>query len=200
MPLLKKGVECDEVEALQEALGVEVDGTFGKATEAATKAWQAKAGLAADGIADPVTLLAMGLEDLIELEVGDKGEFVKTLQAALGIKADGIYGKSTEKAVDTYQEQHGLEENGNANAETLRHLGLIGGDGETPPAAEAPPAPAPSAPVARKQAAPASPATSGPVTGGTIRPKLPNCRSISWSSTTPPMAVRTRNSRRPISH
>jgi cysteinyl-tRNA synthetase, unknown class len=170
MPLLKKGAECDEVETLQEALGVEVDGTFGKATEAAVKAWQTKAGLNADGVADPVTLLAMGLEDLIELEVGDKGDFVARVQTALGIKADGSYSKATEKAVDTYQEKNGLEENGNANAETLRHLGLIGG--ETPAAAPVVAAPAP-VPSRKATSVPSvapsgGMATSGAVTGGTI--------------------------------
>ena len=174
MPLLKKGVECDEVEALQEALGVEVDGTFGKSVEAAVKAWQTNAGLAADGIADPVTLLAMGLEDIIELEVGDKGEFVKVLQTALGIKADGVYSKATEKAVDKYQEKNGLEENGNANVETLRHLGLIGGEATAAAAAATPArAPAATAPPTRTatsvpSVAPTSRATSGAVTGGAI--------------------------------
>ena len=173
MPLLKKGVECDEVETLQEALGLEVDGTFGKTTEAAVKAWQTNAGLSADGVADPVTLLAMGLEDIIELEVGDKGEFVKVLQTALGIKADGVYSKATEKAVDKYQEKNGLEQNGNANVETLRHLGLIGG--EAPAAAPAAPtrAPATTTPPARTatsvpSVASSSRATSGAVTGGAI--------------------------------
>ena len=173
MPLLKKGVECDEVETLQEALGLEVDGTFGKTTEAAVKAWQTNAGLSADGVADPVTLLAMGLEDIIELEVGDKGEFVKVLQTALGIKADGVYSKATEKAVDKYQEKNGLEQNGNANVETLRHLGLIGG--EAPAATPAAPtrAPATTTPPARTatsvpSVASSSRATSGAVTGGAI--------------------------------
>jgi cysteinyl-tRNA synthetase, unknown class len=175
MPLLKKGVECDEVETLQETLGIDVDGTFGAATDAAVKAWQSNAGLAATGVADPVTLLAMGLEDLIELEVGDKGDFVKTLQTALGLKADGIYGKSTEKAVDAYQEKNGLDENGNANAETLRHLGLIGdSEGAAPapvakvPAARTPVAAPIAAPRASTKAAAASAPTSGPASGGTI--------------------------------
>lgn len=167
MPLLKKGVECDEVETLQESLGVEVDGTFGKATEAAVKAWQTNAGLAATGTADPVTLLAMGLEDLIELEVGDKGDFVATLQTALGLKADGVYSKATEKAVDKYQDKNGLEENGNANAETLRHLGLIG------EAAPAPVVAAPAAPARKATSVPSVAPASGTVTsstgtGGTI--------------------------------
>ena len=144
MPLLKRGVECDEVEELQDHLGVEVTGTYDAATEAAVKAWQGKAGLAASGIADPPVLLAMDLEDLIGLEVGDKGDFVKALQTKLGIKADGIYGKSTEKAVDKYQEEHDLEQNGDGTPEVLRHLGLIGGDA-APPQPVAPAAPAPKA-------------------------------------------------------
>jgi murein L,D-transpeptidase YcbB/YkuD len=44
------------VKALQEKLGIEVDGTFGLGTRRAVKDWQAKNGLVADGTAGPKTL------------------------------------------------------------------------------------------------------------------------------------------------
>jgi putative chitinase len=44
------------VKALQEKLGIEVDGTFGLGTKRAVKNWQAKNGLVADGTAGPKTL------------------------------------------------------------------------------------------------------------------------------------------------
>ncbi len=56
MPILQRGSTGDDVEWLQEQLGVETDGVFGKATEAALKAWQAEHGLKADGMAGPATL------------------------------------------------------------------------------------------------------------------------------------------------
>jgi peptidoglycan hydrolase-like protein with peptidoglycan-binding domain len=41
---------------MQAALGIAADGAFGPGTEKALKAWQAKNGLTADGIAGPMTL------------------------------------------------------------------------------------------------------------------------------------------------
>lgn len=42
------------------------------------------------------------------LRLGSTGEEVKVLQKALGITADGIFGKKTENAVISYQSTHGL--------------------------------------------------------------------------------------------
>jgi putative chitinase len=53
---LRKGSRGDGVKMMQEALGIGADGAFGPGTERALKAWQAKNGLTADGIAGPMTL------------------------------------------------------------------------------------------------------------------------------------------------
>lgn len=50
MMLLRIGSKGEDVENLQEALGLNVDGFFGATTEKAVKEWQAKNGLAIDGI------------------------------------------------------------------------------------------------------------------------------------------------------
>ena len=47
-----------------------------------------------------------------EINYGDSGKRVKTLQKLLGIKADGDYGKKTLKAVKSFKRQHGLYESG----------------------------------------------------------------------------------------
>mgnify|MGYP002134744001 CR=1 FL=1 len=52
---LKIGSTGDEVKALQQKLGVTVDGIFGPQTQAALKSYQQKSGLSADGIYGPLT-------------------------------------------------------------------------------------------------------------------------------------------------
>jgi peptidoglycan hydrolase-like protein with peptidoglycan-binding domain len=44
----------------------------------------------------------------VQLQPGDKGEAVKDIQKKLGIKADGLYGPVTAKAVAAYQKANGL--------------------------------------------------------------------------------------------
>lgn len=57
--MLQYGDRGAEVEALQEALGIEVDGIYGKETYEAVKAVQGDHGLVVDGIAGTETLRRM---------------------------------------------------------------------------------------------------------------------------------------------
>lgn len=59
--ILKLGSRGTDVKELQEFLDQSADGIFGKGTEAAVKKWQAKNGLASDGLVGPATWDAMGL-------------------------------------------------------------------------------------------------------------------------------------------
>lgn len=52
---LKRGSKGKDVERIQRALKIPVDGIFGKQTEAAVKAYQKRKGLTADGIVGPKT-------------------------------------------------------------------------------------------------------------------------------------------------
>lgn len=122
MALLKKGLSGAPVRRLQEKLGVKADGVFGPATEKALKDYQTEHGLSADGIAGPDTFTAMGMPELVLLMKGSKGEAVKRLQEALGIKADGQFGPGTEQAVKAYQESKGLKVDGIAGPATLATL------------------------------------------------------------------------------
>lgn len=67
MPTLRRRSQGDEVADLQMILNskfgyeLEVDGNFGKATEAAVRDFQAKHGLTADGIVGPKTWKALGV-------------------------------------------------------------------------------------------------------------------------------------------
>lgn len=66
---LKRGMSCDAVEELQALLNakygynLEIDGSFGKATEAAVKDFQAKHNLTVDGIVGRKTWAALGVND-----------------------------------------------------------------------------------------------------------------------------------------
>ncbi|WP_077616890.1 GH25 family lysozyme [Caenibacillus caldisaponilyticus] len=57
--LIKRGSRGKDVERVQRAVGVKVDGIFGPQTEAAVKAYQKRHGLAADGIVGPKTWAVM---------------------------------------------------------------------------------------------------------------------------------------------
>ncbi|MCE1236966.1 MAG: peptidoglycan-binding protein [Hyphomicrobiales bacterium] len=122
MSYLRKGVSGEPVKILQAKLGVAADGDFGPGTEKALKDYQSAHGLAADGVAGPDTFMAMGLAELVLLGVGSKGETVKKLQAALGVDADGVFGKGTKAAVVAFQEKNGLDVDGFAGPATLAKM------------------------------------------------------------------------------
>jgi murein L,D-transpeptidase YcbB/YkuD len=56
------------------------------------------------------------------LKRGDRGEWVTTLQAALGIEADGVFGPNTERRVREFQEEHGLKVDGIAGKQVWEAL------------------------------------------------------------------------------
>ncbi len=58
------------------------------------------------------------------LKKGSRGKRVRQLQRALGIPADGIFGKGTKRAVKRYQRRHGLYVDGIAGPQTLAALGV----------------------------------------------------------------------------
>lgn len=122
MSILRKGLKGAPVKRLQEKLGVAADGDFGPGTEKAVRDYQAANGLAVDGIAGPDTFAAMGLHELVLLRVGSRGTQVKKLQEALGIGADGIFGKGTKAAVEAFQKANGLSVDGMAGPSTLAKM------------------------------------------------------------------------------
>jgi hypothetical protein len=58
------------------------------------------------------------------LRMGSSGEDVKKLQAALGIVADGDFGKATKSAVVKFQKKHGLYPDGVVGKNTWANLGI----------------------------------------------------------------------------
>ena len=73
--MLKIGNKGEEVKRLQEALGINNDGIFGKQTEDAVKLFQKKNGLEVDGIVGDKTWAALGFKDeinIIKMNLGVK--------------------------------------------------------------------------------------------------------------------------------
>jgi peptidoglycan hydrolase-like protein with peptidoglycan-binding domain len=59
------------------------------------------------------------------LKKGDKNDFVKQLQAKIGVHADGDFGLKTQEALKTWQKAHGLVADGVAGEKTLSVLGIV---------------------------------------------------------------------------
>lgn len=104
------------------------DGAFGKETEDAVKAFQARRGLKVDGIVGPqiLTELEKFLPKYSRL-LGNQNPFisgtdVQAIQRVLGVKADSIYGPVTEIAVKNYQSKHKLTVDGIVGPETWSHM------------------------------------------------------------------------------
>ena len=130
--------------ALQNALGIPVDGDFGPRTQRALKSWQKKHGMTPDGVLGPQTrsALKLGPGKILKrkgakrarrvrahrrvVAAGNRhgGGGVKSLQRALGLTPDGDFGPSTEKALKHWQKAHGLPADGVAGPATRKALGM----------------------------------------------------------------------------
>jgi peptidoglycan hydrolase-like protein with peptidoglycan-binding domain len=142
----------DPVVRLQEALGVQVDGTFGPETERAVRHLQARHHLPVDGVVGNETWGALGIHEHTTLHParpehhahrasasaqarhsahathssgsGGRTNAIRRLQEALHIEADGTFGPETEAAVKRIQAHHGLNVDGVVGPETWSALGI----------------------------------------------------------------------------
>ena len=123
------------VQRLQRRLGIPADGIFGPQTLRAVKRFQAVHHLLVDGQVGPKTRGALARNgngsrsntagrSTIILRLWDRGPAVARLQRALGIRADGDFGRITLSAVKRFQSRHGLLVDGEAGPRTLGALGL----------------------------------------------------------------------------
>jgi peptidoglycan hydrolase-like protein with peptidoglycan-binding domain len=144
-----------QVELLQQALGISVDGIYGPETEEAVRSFQASRGLTVDGIAGPETSAALRshagakasaagvLRDAVnftpsEAVLPGSGNAVARLQHALHMQADGNFGPETEAAIRRLQARHGLTTDGVAGPATWSLLGIHGEETLSPPSSALP--------------------------------------------------------------
>jgi len=140
------GSTGDKVREIQKVVGVDQDGVFGPATEAAVRQWQSNLQLSADGVWGPQTEQAThdlfvflsnlqavapsnpffnALNDARQqiLQTGSTGGSVKILQVGLsgrgyGLVGDGVFGPATYGAVRQFQTDNGLQVDGVVGPQT----------------------------------------------------------------------------------
>jgi peptidoglycan hydrolase-like protein with peptidoglycan-binding domain len=136
-----------QVELVQHALGLAVDGVYGPETESAVRSFQSAHGLTVDGIVGPETSAAMrdgasavassaGVRsDAVDVssESQGSGNAVSRLQYALHLSTDGDFGPATEAAVRRLQARHGLTVDGVVGPATWQALGVDSEESLTPP-------------------------------------------------------------------
>ena len=131
---LAPGVQStDTVRALQQKLGVSVDGVYGPRTRAAVKRFQRAHGLSADGVAGPQTLAALGVGSAPKAQEADDssaaapdGDAAATLQRIAQCESGG--NPSAVSADGTYRGKYQFDR------ETWRAMGGSGDPADAPEA------------------------------------------------------------------
>jgi peptidoglycan hydrolase-like protein with peptidoglycan-binding domain len=142
---------ANPVVRLQEALGVQVDGTYGPETERAVRDLQARHHLHVDGVVGGETWGVLGIHEHSTIHpsraphhasarggsthastpatahsasAGSRTDAIRRLQEALHVQADGTFGPETEAAVKRMQAHRGLAVDGVVGPETWSALGI----------------------------------------------------------------------------
>jgi peptidoglycan hydrolase-like protein with peptidoglycan-binding domain len=131
-PLLRRGSRGRGVTGIQQTLGIKADGIFGPKTDRAVRDFQRKNNLRVDGIvgpqtrgrlfgnSSPIRTPAAGTSPLVRR--GSHGTEVMGIQRTLGIKADGIFGPKTDRAVRDFQRRNNIRVDGIVGPQTRGRL------------------------------------------------------------------------------
>lgn len=140
---LENGDRGDKVKELQRELvqsgyKIAVDGIFGSNTEKAVREFQKKAGITVDGLAGKQTFQKLNEDGGVQpIKKASRkypgtifmlktpfmrGEDVKAIQKAVGVKADGYYGPMTERAVRSFQKRKQISIDGKVGPVTWSKL------------------------------------------------------------------------------
>jgi peptidoglycan hydrolase-like protein with peptidoglycan-binding domain len=142
---LTRGEHGAAVASMQQKLGVAADGIYGPATLSAVKSFQKSQGLVPDGRVGAATQAALAHPRPVAkpsrshatrpakahhqhasapapTHVHATG--VKGVQGALGLPADGVFGRETAHAVRVFQRKHGLKADGVVGPATWSALGV----------------------------------------------------------------------------
>lgn len=128
---LREGSSGSAVAAVQRALGIPADGQFGSQTTSAVRRFQSGHGLDADGVVGSATRAALLSGSTVvpvvatgtpTLRQGSRGPAVVTVQKAVRVGADGVFGPLTDAAVRTFQRGQALAADGVVGAQTWSAL------------------------------------------------------------------------------
>lgn len=135
-PALSQAVKNQQARLNYWGAKLKVDGIPGPKFKAATIAFQKAHKLPADGVIGPRTWAELQKNKPAPkpkpakkknrgiLKLGTKNGYVRTLQTALGLKRDGVFGPQTKEAVIKFQKSKGLTPDGVVGPSTWRALGL----------------------------------------------------------------------------
>jgi len=127
---LKRGARGPRVAFVQKVLHLHVDRIYGRQTNRAGKRFQRRHGLTPDGVVGPATWAALKRARDRSSRSSRSGRAgrgtVRSLQGALGIPADGIFGPGTLRAVKRFQRRRGLTPDGVVGPATWAALGHPG--------------------------------------------------------------------------
>ena len=137
-PLLRIGSSGPAVSHLQQLLGITADGAFGPQTLGSVESFQRSHGLGVDGVVGaqtwaalsggaapatgPTAVTASYSAGTPLVRLGSTGSAVRSVQQALGITADGVFGPQTLGAVEGFQRSHGLAVDGVVGPQTWNAL------------------------------------------------------------------------------